>query len=138
MLLNDVTVTEALASRLARFVERGGGLFVALGPYATWAGSSTGVLPGTLGAPVDRTRGDPARVAALEYGHPVFEPFRSPRSGNFSAARFYGYRVLTLGQSVPAQVLARFDAGAPAVVERKLGNGRVLVWASTLDRSAYG
>jgi Mg-chelatase subunit ChlD len=135
VLLNDVTVTEALASRLARFVERGGGLFVALGPYTTWAGSSTGVLPGTLGAPVDRSRGDPARVAALEYGHPVFEPFRSPRSGNFSAARFYGYRTLTLGPSVPAQVLARFDAGAPAVVERKLGNGRVIVWASTLDLS---
>lgn len=135
VLLNDVTVTEALASRLARFVERGGGLLVALGPYATWAGSSTGVLPGVLGAPVDRSRGDPARMAALEYGHPVFEPFRSPRSGNFSAARFYGYRVLTLGQSVQAQVLARFDAGAPAVAERKLGNGRVIVWASTLDLS---
>jgi hypothetical protein len=93
------------------------------------------VLPGTLGAPVDRTRGDPARVAALEYGHPVFEPFRSPRSGNFSAARFYGYRTVTLAPSVQAQVLARFDAGAPAVVERKLGNGRVIVWASTLDLS---
>jgi hypothetical protein len=30
-------------------------------------------------------------------------------------------------------VLARFDAGAPAVVERRAGNGRVLIWGSTLD-----
>jgi hypothetical protein len=135
VLLNDVTVTEALASRLGRFVERGGGLFVALGPYATWAGSSSDVLPGVIGAPVDRSRGDAARVAALEYGHPVFEPFRTPRSGNFSAARFYGYRGLTLAPAAQAQILARFDAGTPAVVERKLGNGRVIVWASTLDLS---
>src|SRR3989441_398430 len=135
VLLNDVNVTESLASRLGRFVERGGGLLVALGPYATWAGSSSDVLPGALGAPVDKSRGDAARMMALEYGHPIFEPFRTPRSGNFSAARFYGYRVLTPAQSAQAQILARFDAGAPAVVERKLGNGRVLVWASTLDLS---
>ena len=42
-------------------------------------------LPATIGPPVDRTRGDAARVGALEYGHPVFEPFRAPRSGDFSA-----------------------------------------------------
>ena len=34
-----------------------------------------------------------------------------------------------------AQVLARFDAGAPALVERQVGSGRVLLWASTLDLS---
>jgi hypothetical protein len=34
-----------------------------------------------------------------------------------------------------AQVLARFDGGAPALVERKVGTGRVLLWASTLDLS---
>ncbi len=34
-----------------------------------------------------------------------------------------------------AQVLARFDAGAPALLERRVGNGRVLLWTSTLDLS---
>ena len=33
------------------------------------------------------------------------------------------------------QVLARFDAGTPALVERKVGSGRVMLWASTLDLS---
>jgi hypothetical protein len=32
-----------------------------------------------------------------------------------------------------AQVLARFDDGAPALVGRTVGRGRVLVWTSTLD-----
>jgi hypothetical protein len=90
-------------------------------------------LPATIGPPVDRTRGDAARVGALEYGHPVFEPFRAPRSGDFSSIPVYGYRNLTAATG--AQVLARFDAGAPAVLERRVGRGRVIEWASTLDVS---
>ena len=90
------------------------------------------ILPAALQAPVDRTRGDAARIGALEYGHPVFEPFRAPRSGDFAAARIYGYRARgTVADG--AQVLARFDAGAPALLERRTGTGRVLLWTSTLD-----
>src|SRR6185436_17939699 len=78
-------------------------------------------------------RGRAARVGALEYGHPVFEVFRAPRSGDFSSARFYAYRSVT---AVPnTQVLARFDAGTPALIERKVGSGHVMLWASTLDLS---
>jgi hypothetical protein len=86
-----------------------------------------------VGPPVDRTRGNAARVGALEFGHPVFEPFRAPRSGDFSSIPVYGYRNVTAAKD--AQVLARFDAGTPAVLERRLGRGRVLLWASTLDVS---
>ncbi len=32
-------------------------------------------------------------------------------------------------------MLARFDAGTPAVLERRVGRGRVLLWGSTLDVS---
>ena len=70
------------------------------------------LLPATLGNPVDRTRGDAARVGALEYGHPVFEPFRAPRSGDFSSVRVYGYRSLTRGQG---------RAGARALRRRRAG-----------------
>ena len=73
----------------------------------------------------------PPGWSALEYGHPVFELFRAPRSGDFSAARFYGYRAVTTAAG--RQVLARFDDGAPALLERRLGAGRVLLWASSLD-----
>ena len=73
----------------------------------------------------------PASLGDLEYGHAVFEPFRAPRSGDFSAARFYSYRSVTPAKD--AQVLARFDDGAPAVLERAVGRGRVLLWTSTLD-----
>jgi hypothetical protein len=59
----------------------------------------------------------------------VFEIFSAPRSGDLTAARVFRYRQLT-----PAgPVLARFDDGAAALVERRVGAGSVLAWTSTLD-----
>jgi hypothetical protein len=133
VLLNDVAVSAALGRRLAAFVAGGGGLFVAAGPRASWP-QDADALPAVLLQPVDRTRGAAARVGALEYGHPVFEPFRAPRSGDFSAVRFYSYRDVRAAEGT--QVLARFDGGSPAVVDRRVGAGRVLLFASTLDLSS--
>ncbi|MEP6913987.1 MAG: hypothetical protein ABJC89_00005, partial [Acidobacteriota bacterium] len=133
VILNDVPVPQLTATRLGAFVARGGGLLVALGERATWpaATGEADILPGAPGAPVDRTVGAAGRLGALEYGHPIFEPFRAPRSGDFSGARFYSYRSVTPVKG--AQIIARFDDGAPALVERRIGNGRVLLWTSTLD-----
>ncbi|HWW85235.1 MAG TPA: hypothetical protein VNZ26_16615, partial [Vicinamibacterales bacterium] len=65
--------------------------------------------------------------------HPVFEVFKAPRSGDFSAAHVFRYRALEAG---PAdRVLARFDDGAIAAAERRVGAGRVIVWTTTLDDS---
>ena len=130
VIVNDVAVPAALARRLARYVEGGGGLFVVAGPRASWP-QDVDVLPAAIDNPVDRTRGEAARIGAIEYGHVVFEPFRTPRSGDFAGARIYGYRAVTPAEM--AQVLARFDGGAPALLERRAGNGRVLLWASTFD-----
>jgi hypothetical protein len=130
VILNDAPVAQNTADRLKTFVERGGGLFLALGERASWP-SSADILPGVPGPPVDRTRGTAARLGALEYSHPLFEIFRGPRTGDFASARFYGYRGVTPVQNV--QTLARFDDGQPALLERRVGTGRVLMWTSTLD-----
>jgi hypothetical protein len=131
ILLNDVPVGDPAASRLVTFVEGGGGLLVAAGPRATWPAARSEWLPAAIGPPVDRTRGTPARLSGMDYGHAVFEPFRAPRSGDFSTSRFYSYRALRAAKG--ASVLARFDTGEPALVERTAGRGRVVVFASTLD-----
>jgi Aerotolerance regulator N-terminal/von Willebrand factor type A domain len=130
ILLNDVQVPDELADRLAKFVASGGGLLVGAGPHATWPARLAETMPALPGDAVDRTTTTPSRLGGLEYSHPVFELFRAPRSGDFSAARFYGYRA-TLQPT--GQVLARFDDGTPALMERKGGGGRVLLWTSTLD-----
>ena len=84
----------------ARHVRRPGrGLLIALGngprgrPHRRRA---VDILPATPGQPSTVPGGQAARLGALEYGHPIFEPFRAPRSGDFSCARFYSYRAVTL------------------------------------------
>ena len=129
--LNDVPISDAAATRLITFVEGGNGLLIALGQRATWPAARASWLPATIGPVVDRTRGAPARLSGMDFGHEIFEPFRAPRSGDFSTARFYSYRSLSAAKD--ASVLARFDTGEPALVERTAGRGRVIMFASTLD-----
>ena len=118
---------------LKRFLERGGGLLVVTGDHTTWPPGEAGLLPGRLGATVDRTSGRSGSLGYLDYSHPVFEVFKAPRSGDFSAAHVFRYRAL---QTLPTdRILARFDDGAIAAAERKVGAGRAIVWTSTLDDS---
>jgi hypothetical protein len=131
VILNDVPIGETAAAKLVTFVEGGGGLLIAAGSRASWPAARSQWLPVSIGPPVDRTRGAAARLSGMDYGHAVFEPFRAPRSGDFSTSRFYSYRGLSAAKD--ATVLARFDTGEPALVERAAGRGRVVVFASTLD-----
>ncbi len=130
VILNDVAIGASTAGRLTRFVQDGGGLLVIAGQRAAWAGPAD-VLPGTPGDAVDRSSGAPARLGAIEYGHPALEVFRAPRSGDFAAAQFFGYRAVTANPG--SQVLARYDDGAPALLERRTGNGRVVMFTSSVD-----
>src|SRR5687767_13976810 len=131
VILNEVPIGDAAAAKLVTFVEGSGGLLIAGRQRASWTTGRAQWLPKSLGPPVDRTRGTPARLSGMDYGHAVFEPFRAPRSGDFSTSRFYSYRGLSAAKD--ATVLARFDTGEPALVERSAGRGRVVVFASTLD-----
>ena len=134
VILNDVGFPPAGANgTLRKYVEGGGGLLIVAGDHASWPQSEAELFPGTLGASVDRTSGSGATIGFRDYSHAVFEIFKAPRSGDFSAARIYRYRTISTGPS--DRVLARFDDGAVAAAERKVGAGRVIVWASALDDS---
>jgi hypothetical protein len=129
--LNDVQIDGGSAERVRAFVEAGGGVLIALGENGGWPGSAADMLPGTVGAIEDRIQGRGGRLGYLDYEHPVFEVFAGPRSGDFTGARFYRARRFELSDS--AVVLARFDDGSPALVEHRVGRGRVMVWTSSLD-----
>ena len=89
-------------------------------------------MPATCRAAGRSDQRQAARLGALEYGNPIFEPFRAAAQRRlFVGARFYSYRAVAPAKD--AQILARFDDGAPALVERRVGNGRVLMWTSSLD-----
>jgi hypothetical protein len=134
VVVNDAPLPSAAGGGvLKQFVERGGGLLVVLGDHSTWPSTDTDVLPGKLAAVVDPTNGRGDAIGFIDYSHPVFEVFKAPRSGDFSSAHIFRYRAI---EPVPdARVLARFDDGGAAGVERRIGSGRVVVWTTTLDDS---
>ena len=129
LIVHDAPLGDAAAARVLRFAERGGGVFLIAGARASWPQAAG--FPGTLAAPVDRSRGEIGRLGGLEFGHAVFAPFRAARSGDFSSVRVYGYRRLAVAETT--QVLARYDDGLPALAVTPAGRGAVMVWTSSLD-----
>jgi hypothetical protein len=120
-------------ARLRALVDGGGGLLIVPGAsrVENWPAEWRSILPATVGSVIDRTADAGGTMSSLDYAHPIFELFNAPRSGDFSTARFYRYRSLVpaSGSAVPA----RFDDGSPALVERTVGSGKLLMWASTID-----
>ena len=123
----------AVGARLRAVLDAGAGVLAIPGTAGTdgWPADWRTILPAKVGQVVDRTADAGGTLSSVDYGHPVFELFNAPRSGDFSTARFYRYRALTAQQG--SSVSARFDDGSPALVERPMGSGKLVLWASTLD-----
>lgn len=122
-----------VGKRLRALVDGGGGLVIVPGELRTeaWPTDWRSVLPANVAGLVDRSGDAGGTLSSLDYAHPVFELFNAPRSGDFSTARFYRYRMLN-PQSGSA-VSARFDDGSPAMVEHAVGSGKIVMWASSFD-----
>lgn len=133
VLNNATSLSTEISNLLGRFVNQGGGLLIALGERSPWGGGDAPLLPGTLGGETDRPAGGGGTLGFLDYSHPVFDEFKDPRNGNFANTRVYRYRRLT--PAATDHVVARFDDGSPAMVERRVGAGHVLAWTTTLDRA---
>jgi hypothetical protein len=134
VVLNDVPFPSGRAGNLlVEFVQDGGGLLLGLGDQSgtAWPENAQTVSPGLPTRVIDRQVERGGAVTDVDFGHPVFDAFSAPRSGDMSAAQFYRYNGILLADSV--SILARFDDGGVALVERRVGAGRVMLWTSTLD-----
>jgi hypothetical protein len=124
--------SSAMSGRLQDFVNSGGGLLLVAGDAVTstsWPGNASGLLPAPPGEMKDRLADKGAILGTIDRSHPAFSVFGGAQSGDLSAPRFHRYRVF----KADSGVLARFDDGAPAVLERRTGTGRTLVIASSFD-----
>jgi hypothetical protein len=130
VIVNDAALSTTTAELLTGFVQRGGGVLLVLGERSP-ADGDWPLLPGSLSAPVERMALRGGTLGYLDYSHPVFDEFKDPRNGSFAGMRFLKYRGLR--PAADDRVLARFDDGAAAMVERRVGSGRVIALASTLD-----
>jgi hypothetical protein len=135
VIFNDAPIPGGdFGRRLTDLVEDGLGVLVILGrrsPPGAWPSDAPDLLPGSFGGPVDRAAAGGGTLGYLDYDHPAFEIFRAPRSGDFSAARFYRYRRLEVAEG--SRTLARFDDGSSALLQRQYGDGGVMMWATGVE-----
>lgn len=109
------------------YLQRGGGVFVA-------AGSNVAARRDVLGTKVNETRyasRDNERFYAagdVDETHPSVA-----RAGKFEDVKFYQIARIDAGKS---RVLAKITDGTPLLIERSVGRGRLLLFASTFDNLA--
>ncbi len=145
VLANVPALAADRVERLRAFVASGGGLLVSVGSNTNpddYNKTMRPLLPQELASVVDvgyGSRGDEIDVkslhlAKLDAEHPVFKVFGTEGRGLRGAAF---RKVVLLGPTADPstrRVLARYTSGATAVVEATIGQGRVLLITSTLDR----
>lgn len=134
VILHDCPAPSGAAARtLVDRVAAGAGLWVVAGGRTpAFPEDVAALLPGGWLETVDRLDAQGVSLAGIDYDHPVFEIFAGPADGNVSGPRYYRYRPLAL-EAPDARVLARYTDGAAALVERRWGEGRVLVAGAPLD-----
>lgn len=131
----DPTEIEALEE----YVADGGGVGVFLGPAALpeaynqqWYREGQGLLPAPLDVPTQLLRPQESSTPDVSVSeHPVFRVFRGQRNSFLAVANVNFYYALRMPWRLPPEgdvaVLARLRNGAPWVLEKQLGEGRVVV-----------
>jgi len=72
-----------------------------------------------------------ASITRVDYEHPIFETFRHPHHGDLSGPRFAQFWEVTDSQF--SRVLARFDDGRPALLERRADAGTSMMLVNPAD-----
>jgi hypothetical protein len=127
-LLSTRGLERAGRERLMSSVNAGGGLFIAAGPDldAAVLAEMTAWRPPLTAA----DQAVPLTLAATDLRHPIFRPFGA-LAANLGQVRIErSWRVAPEGWSI----IARFSNGTPALLERAAESGRVVLFASDVDR----
>lgn len=118
----------------AAWMEQGGGAVVVVGRrLSSRRGTISPLLPVTVAGTADRLTDRGGTLRDVRTEHPLFQPFREAADA-LGAVRFFRYARVDAAPS--ADVLARFDDGSAAVVEQRVGSGRMIVLTMPLDNNA--
>ncbi len=144
LLLNVPAPPKPFAEKLRQAaVQRGAGIFIALGDHVdpdAYNDSLGDLLPRPLHLiktavepAAQGTEEGAARFGVVEWTHPLFRVFGPAEREGLESARTFRYALLKPeGQ---AHTLASYDDGAPALIEKPVGRGRVLLYTSTASRT---
>lgn len=123
-------LSDEIASGLRRQAEAGAIVLVApVEPAA--AQSLPQLLPGIESAvAAPPAKGGYLLLGEIDFSHPLFSPFATPPYSDFTKIHFWQSWKLSLREPVEGSpsltVVARFDNGDPALLEERVGRGRIL------------
>jgi hypothetical protein len=137
--LANVADPRSFGPLLTEFVRKGGNVVIGLGHNVSadrYNAALSGVLPAELRKVRDLADPEEPGVALElpDIEHKLFAPFA--RGGRAGFGRVRSHRVMTLDEykdNDEISTLLRYEGGLPALIERRIGDGRVLLWTSTLD-----
>ncbi|MCX7401323.1 MAG: BatA domain-containing protein [Planctomycetales bacterium] len=117
------TVSEGLITSLNGLLDRGGIVMIAL-KSTDMATSLKSLMPENTGIE-EASVTDYAMLGQLDFSNSLLTPFADARFADFSSIRFWHFRKLTLdpNQAQAVRVLAKFDSGAPAILESSRPSG---------------
>ncbi len=117
---------ESQRAGLRAYLESGGTVLSVL----TAAGAHE-TLAMLCGLPaIESTEGvlsDYAMLGQIDWRHPLFAPLAGAQYNDFTKIRFWKYRRLAADLLGEARVVAAFENGDPAVIEKLVGKGRLVV-----------
>lgn len=123
----------AVASQLREYVEQGGGLLITAGSNTTpgLAAQLQEVWPGrTLEKRLMTREGERlVLLGQFDRDHPVFRDLREAGTDSLRAVEVYAYLRLESEGAVPL----RYSNGDPALVEKTVGQGRVMLLTTSFD-----
>ncbi len=138
-LLNVARLTGEQVQALEAFVASGGGLLVSVGDNVdavTWNTLLSGLLPASVRDRItleSAVRTDYPTIAWADPEHPAVR-LLLPGSGGLSGVEVRGYVLMEDFRRAGTRVLATLGNGAPLLVERKVGQGMVVMLLTTVDR----
>lgn len=129
VLLNVGDMSTSQFQAVSDYVQQGGSLLLAPADRVNdevYNRELASILPATLNGQGDLGLDDYLVIADFDRRHPILRPLNSDW-----AAQFQTHWALSPHED--ANVLMQFDNTDPALVERDVGEGRVLIFASSLD-----
>jgi hypothetical protein len=133
VLCNVVGLSENDLNQLRAFVNWGGRLLIFTGGKCLSAGYTpllqAGLLPGSVEG---ISEAGLYRMQTWNKEHPIFRPFDDPQQGDLHRVTFR--KITKVKAAADAKVLAADAKGNLLLLEKTLGRGKVLLFASAVDR----
>ena len=131
VLADAVTLPSIFEHNLAQFVAKGGGVLIALGTSVAH-GARIPLWDGEVKDTHDYARaGGATTVGQVDFSYPALDQERPGRdNGGWADVRVFFATVLDPGR---ARVAARLTDGTPLLVDKQVGEGHVVLFASGLE-----